>query len=112
MARSTTDMANQLAGNQAGMAELRNLDLCFSTVESLEGLQSLSNLKRLDMNECPVSDLSPLKDLLQLEHLDLTETPVKDLSPLVEWMTTSGVSSGLAVYSGILICVALRDAFR
>ena len=51
-------------------------------IQSIEGIQYLTNLTNLGMWNGQISDLEPLRDLTSLEQLDLSENQISDLSSL------------------------------
>jgi Leucine-rich repeat (LRR) protein len=53
-------------------------------VESLLGVEKLTELSALFLEENNISDISPLQDLVKLETLNLTNNRIAELSPLSE----------------------------
>ena len=66
----------------AVLRQLTRIDAVFREIESLEGLQHVTNLRLLDLAGNRISDLTPLSNLHSLEELGLDENAIKDLSPL------------------------------
>ena len=52
------------------------------TIESLDGIQYMTNLKELELSGYSIENISNLKSLTQLERLDLSNNEIKDAGPL------------------------------
>lgn len=61
---------------------ITSLDAESKNIESLEGIQYLSNLIVLGLWENDINDISPIKSLSQLEQLFLDGNNISDLKPL------------------------------
>ncbi|MCH4890777.1 leucine-rich repeat domain-containing protein [Acidaminobacter sp. JC074] len=64
--------------------EITHLDVSFSGVESLEGIEVLKNLEYLTLSSNMIQDLRPLSGLENLKLVDIQNNRVTDLSPLKE----------------------------
>lgn len=62
--------------------KVTRLDLEYSNVTNLSGLENLTNLKYINLSACYVSDLSQLKGLTKLTELNLWLNNVKDITPI------------------------------
>ncbi len=63
--------------------EITHLDVSFSGVETLEGIEVLKNLEYLTVSSNMIQDLSPISSLEQLKLLDIQNNRITDLSPLI-----------------------------
>ena len=61
---------------------LTSLDASSRNIQSLSGIESLSNLTLLVLEENPISDIGPLSELSQLTFLVLDDNLISDISPL------------------------------
>jgi|GEM_PF-6522456 len=69
--------------NLSGLEHVVGADLHSLNLESLEGIELLSNLSALDLSFCRrLTDYSALSELRNLVELDLADSSVTDLSPL------------------------------
>ena len=64
------------------MELLTELDLGYSGVDTVEGLEYAINLKKLDLSGNNIEDISPLKQLKKLEYLNLEENKISDISAI------------------------------
>jgi internalin A len=83
-------------GPLAGLLQLRELDMHYTTVCDVGPLEGLQQLSYLNLSSTHVSDVGPLGDLLQLRYLNLSHTPVSDVGALeaLRMSETSGRWSG------------------
>ena len=68
--------------SKADAKKITSLNLCGYHIESLTGLDNLTNLWSLDLSNNQISDLTPLKGLNKLQNLNLSNNQISDLTPL------------------------------
>ena len=61
---------------------LTSLDASSRNIQSLSGIESLSNLTLLSLEQNPISEIGPLSELSQLTLLVLIDNSVSDITPL------------------------------
>jgi len=66
----------------AAVQTLTSLTAQFANIQSLGGIEALSNLTNLVLDGNLISDLTPLAQLAQLTTLDLNSNSITDLTPL------------------------------
>ncbi|MEY8515205.1 putative mucin/carbohydrate-binding domain-containing protein [Lactococcus taiwanensis] len=101
------------------LAQIKDLDLSYQGISSLEGLQyctnleelSIANFKKENSTEAPntISDLSPLKSLQHLTAVDFRYLPITDVSPLRDLPINWSYYSWTDVFSGIEEAVTNED---
>lgn len=64
------------------LPHLRTLDVQFTAVRRLDGLEGLHALETLNLTGSPVKDLGPIASLTSLTTLNLDGTVVEDTSPI------------------------------
>lgn len=68
--------------NSNSYEDIKHLDLSFRDIESLKGIEALTNLESLNISNNRISDLSPLEGLEKLKILDLQNNLVEDLKSI------------------------------
>ena len=68
----------------AGLTQLTQLGLFFSSVSDVSFLSGLIQLQTLNLSHTALLDISALSGLTQLTVLDLSNTAISDVSPLAE----------------------------
>ena len=63
----------------ANLTQLEELDLSYTPITSLNGIERLTNLKRLKITHCNNLNIEELASLTQLEELDLSDTGITSL---------------------------------
>lgn len=61
---------------------IKTLYPAFNTIESLKGIEHLTNLKVLEVHKNNIRDLSPISNLKNLKVLSISDNPISDISPL------------------------------
>lgn len=64
------------------LEQVTELDLSFSNISNLSGIENATNLRKLYLTGNKITDISPLKALFSLTTLNLTGNPVKDIKYL------------------------------
>lgn len=80
---------------------LTSLDCNTRGIQSLNGLESLSNLTTLSLFDNTISDITPLSGLIQLTFLNLPGNSISDISPLVA-NPGLGVGDQIDLFSNLL----------
>jgi internalin A len=79
----TTEIKRTLRNeNLDSYKAIKHLDLSYRDIESLEGIEQLSNLESLNISNNRISDLQPLKNLEHLKILDVQNNLVEVLEPI------------------------------
>ena len=63
---------------------LTDIDLKYSNVKSVLGLEGLNNLQKLTLNNNNISSLKPLENLKNLEELNLSNNTISDTSSYID----------------------------
>ena len=92
----------------AGLHNLRTLDIGDNSVSDLSPLAELTNLESINIGNNRISDLSPLVGLKNLGYFMSWNNPLSDLSPLVK--LTEMKLWGIAICGGDPDISALKDA--
>ena len=73
------------------------LNLSYRSLESVEGLENLSNLTRLDLGANELQDISFLSDLTNLTELDLRDNWLWDISPVANLVNLEKLNLNLNI---------------
>ncbi|MFB4166106.1 CotH kinase family protein [Alteribacillus sp. JSM 102045] len=97
---------------QEDLQKVDAIDLSYSSIESLEGIEKLITVRDLDLEGNRIEDLEPLEDLIYLEDLNLRGNHVENVSALekMERMRTLDLrETGIDDLEAISHMTALQD---
>jgi len=75
------DFEGELTAKELG--EVKKLKVRGENIDSLIGIEHLTNLKELDLRDNHIKDITPINKLKKLEKLNLRGNQVTDLNPLI-----------------------------
>ncbi len=96
------------------LTKLQVLNLMGTEITDLSGIEYLTNLQELDLSETWITDLSGIENLAKLQKLNLSGTPITDLSG-IEYLTNLRCllleGASIATLSGIDTLTNLRKLY-
>lgn len=80
---------------------LENVDLAYSNIQSLRGIEDLSNLRILTLNNNNITSLKPLENLKNLTSLNLQNNAISDTSSYIDTDGSTKTYRNLDILAGL-----------
>lgn len=64
-------ICSSIAFNSANLGEIKNIDVRYNNIESIDCLFALSNLEELNIENNPIESLEPIKHLKKLNKINI-----------------------------------------